>query len=74
MKIKRVAVTTGWSPANVSEGEVEDPLMQQISNVRNYIEQAKKANRMEEVASLKENLEFLKARYKEQAGRGALLK
>lgn len=67
VKIKRVAVTTGWSPANVAEsGDSEDPLVQQINNVRNYIEQAKKANRMEEVASLKENLEFLKARYREQ--------
>lgn len=68
VKIKRVAVTTGWSPAaNVAESsDSEDPLVQQINNVRNYIEQAKKANRLEEVASLKENLEFLKARYKEQ--------
>lgn len=67
VKIKRVAVTTGWSPSNVAEsGDSEDPLVQQINNVRNYIEQAKKANRMEEVASLKENLEFLKARYREQ--------
>lgn len=67
VKIKRVAVTTGWSPANVAESsDSEDPLVQQINNVRNYIEQAKMANRLDEVASLKENLEFLKARYKEQ--------
>lgn len=67
VKIKRVAVVTGWSPANVAESsDSEDPLVQQINNVRNYIEQAKKANRLEEVASLKENLELLKASYKEQ--------
>ncbi|KAJ8947892.1 hypothetical protein NQ318_010038 [Aromia moschata] len=67
--IKRVTVTTGWSPANVSEtaaAEEGDPLLEQMSIVRNYIEQARKAHRFEEVASLQENLEMLKQTYRKQ--------
>ncbi|KAK4884394.1 hypothetical protein RN001_000665 [Aquatica leii] len=70
--VKKIAVTTGWSPDNLSIENVipeisdEDPLMQQIAIVRNYIKQARSANRFEEVASLEENLEFLKKAYREQ--------
>ncbi|KAF5305774.1 hypothetical protein FQR65_LT07670 [Abscondita terminalis] len=70
--VKKIAVTTGWSPDTLSIENVmpeisdEDPLMQQIGIVRNYIKQARSANRFEEVASLEENLEFLKKAYKEQ--------
>lgn len=68
--IKKVAVTTGWSPVNVTVDEPEitsdDPLMQQINIVRNYIAQARKAHRYEEVSSLKENLKLLKQAYHKQ--------
>lgn len=64
VKVKRVAVVTGWSPANVPKQggseEVEDPLLEQINNVRNYIEQARLAGRFDEAVSLTENLEELK--------------
>lgn len=68
--IKKVAVTTGWSPDNVTEDVIpeisDDPLIQQINIVRNYIEQARKAQRFEEVASLQENLDLLKETYQMQ--------
>ncbi|KAJ8925922.1 hypothetical protein NQ315_009774 [Exocentrus adspersus] len=68
--IKKVTVTTGWSPAHVTNdravAEDEDPLLEQMSIVRNYIAQARKAQRFEEVASLQENLDMLKKMYREQ--------
>ncbi|KAJ8972347.1 hypothetical protein NQ317_008757, partial [Molorchus minor] len=68
--IKKVTVTTGWSPAHVSNetvvGEGSDPLLEQMNIVRNYIGQARKAERFDEVASLQENLEMLKKMYREQ--------
>ncbi|KAF5297120.1 hypothetical protein FQA39_LY02700 [Lamprigera yunnana] len=70
--VRKIAVTTGWSPDNISienalpEMSDDDPLMQQISIVRNYIKQARTANRFEEVASLEQNLEFLKRAYQQQ--------
>lgn len=68
--IKKVTVTTGWSPANISNDNIvveeDDPLLEQMNIVRNYIDQARKAQRFEEVASLQENLEMLKKTYKEQ--------
>lgn len=71
--VKKVAVTTGWSPANVANNLEastadggEDPLIEQINIVRNYIQQAIQANRFEEVASLRENLNMLKLMHKEQ--------
>lgn len=63
IRVKKVAVTTGWSPSNVSHEStesVEDPLIEQIQIVTNYIEQARRAHRYEEVASLEENLRMLK--------------
>lgn len=68
--IKKVTVTTGWSPANISNDNIavdeDDPLLEQMNIVRNYIDQARKAQRFEEVSSLQENLEMLKRMYKEQ--------
>ncbi|KAJ8967405.1 hypothetical protein NQ314_002912 [Rhamnusium bicolor] len=68
--IKKVTVTTGWSPANVTNEttvvEENDPLLEQMNIVRNYIDQARKAQRFEEVASLQENLQLLKKMYREQ--------
>ena len=68
--VKRVTVTTGWSPANVPSEDVseslDDPLMEQMNIVRNYIDQARKAQRFEEVASLRENLKMLKESYRKR--------
>ncbi|KAL3287243.1 hypothetical protein HHI36_001719 [Cryptolaemus montrouzieri] len=67
IEIKRVTVTTGWSPSSLeksvqSEG---DPLIDQMNIVRNYIAQAKEAQRFEEVVSLEENLRLLKEAYRQ---------
>ncbi|XP_044744832.1 rabenosyn-5 [Coccinella septempunctata] len=66
MKIKKVTVTTGWSPSSFdsSAKSEEDPLIEQINIVRDYIAQARKAQRFEEVASLEENLKMLKEAYR----------
>ncbi|XP_057653617.1 rabenosyn-5 [Diorhabda carinulata] len=68
--IKKVTVTTGWSPANVKNDvtvtEEEDPLLEQISIVTSYIKQARENQRFEEVASLQENLNMLKEMYRKQ--------
>ncbi|CAG9834425.1 unnamed protein product [Diabrotica balteata] len=66
--IKKVTVTTGWSPANVANDttvtEEADPILEQMNIVRSYIKQAREAQRFEEVASLEENLNMLKETYK----------
>lgn len=67
--IKKVMVTTGWSPAAVNDEHKdtnEDPLLEQMRIVRNYIEQARSAKRFEEVNSLQENLKMLKETYRQQ--------
>ncbi|GJQ76321.1 putative metal ion binding protein [Trypoxylus dichotomus] len=68
LSVKKVTVPTGWSP-NVVEAppeQDEDPILQQMNIVRNYIEQARKAHRYEEIVSLEENLKLLKESYKQQ--------
>nr|CAH7759468.1 unnamed protein product [Callosobruchus chinensis] len=70
LRITKVTVATGWSPANVNNErtvpEEADPLLEQMNNVRSYIDQARKAHRYEEVASLEENLKMLKEMYRKQ--------
>uniref|UniRef100_A0A1Y1NBS9 FYVE-type domain-containing protein n=1 Tax=Photinus pyralis TaxID=7054 RepID=A0A1Y1NBS9_PHOPY len=69
VSLKKIAVTTGWSPENLAVQQSvtdtpNDPLEEQIKIVQNYIEQARSANRYEEVVSLEENLKFLKEAYR----------
>lgn len=66
--VKKIVVTTGWSPANVSvtDNDDDDLLVQQMNIVRNYIEQARNAKRFEEVACLQDNLNMLKEMYRER--------
>ncbi|CAG9813811.1 unnamed protein product [Phaedon cochleariae] len=67
--IKKVAVATGWSPANVPNQDAvieDDPLLAQMNIVRGYIEQARDAQRFEEIASLRDNLNMLKEMYQQQ--------
>ncbi|XP_048344536.1 rabenosyn-5 [Sphaerodactylus townsendi] len=67
---KRVAVkkAEGWLPtASVSrQKEGVDPLLQQIDNITSFIEQAKEANRLDEVRMLQENLRQLQDEYDQQ--------
>lgn len=71
--VKKVVVTTGWNGENAvaaakfSENpDNEDPLIQQINIVREYIRQAREAQRYEEIVTLKENLSDLKQQYQLQ--------
>lgn len=68
VKIKRVAIETGWTPssANSIATSVDDPLLEQINNVEHYIKQAESAKKLEEVASLKDNLKMLRGMYRER--------
>lgn len=68
LSIKKVTVPTGWSPSvtHAPPEEDEDPILQQMNIVRNYIEQARKAHRYEEIVSLEENLKLLKESYRQQ--------
>lgn len=69
VRVQRVAVTTGWTPARLPEApsSTADPLAEQIGIVRNYIQQARQAHRFEEVASLEENLRLLERARRERA-------
>lgn len=59
----------GWLPSADSvhtRSELEDPLLQQIENIRSFIRQAREANRTDEVAMLEENLRQLQDEYDQQ--------
>lgn len=63
----RSTVSEVWSPfvtENVKE-TCEDPLLQQIGNVKGFIEQARNAMKFDEVVSLEANLRELKQVYKQ---------
>ncbi|CAH0550029.1 unnamed protein product [Brassicogethes aeneus] len=64
--IKKVTVTTGWTPTKAENESDEDPLIEQMNIVKNYIDQARQAQRFEEVVSLQENLKMLKETYMQQ--------
>lgn len=52
----------GWLPSSDTlhtHGELEDPMLQQIENIRSFLRQAKAAQRHDEVAMLEENLRQL---------------
>lgn len=54
------------TPLLIDANTEENPLIEQMQIVRNYIDQARKAHRFEEVASLEENLRMLKETYRQQ--------
>lgn len=61
----------GWTPqTNVTDVvkvvDNEDPIVQQISIIQNYIQQAKKAQKFEEVSMLEANLRELWNEYYKQ--------
>ncbi|NWI86052.1 RBNS5 protein, partial [Pitta sordida] len=58
----------GWLPtSSISrDSERADPLLQQIDNITSFIEQAKAANRIDEVHMLQENLVQLQDEYDQQ--------
>ncbi|XP_003738190.1 rabenosyn-5 [Galendromus occidentalis] len=63
-QIPTTMVAGGWTPSVESFSrteEDEDPLRQQIKNIRGFLEQARAANKMDEVEALTENLHQLEA-------------
>ncbi|XP_064422419.1 rabenosyn-5 [Latimeria chalumnae] len=64
----RVSKSGGWLPSSSLSHTREnaDPLLQQIENIRSFIQQAREANRTDEVRMLEENLRQLQDEYDEQ--------
>ncbi|XP_050730072.1 rabenosyn-5-like isoform X1 [Eriocheir sinensis] len=65
---EQIVVDTGWgadsSAHNVTE--TDDPLIQQMNIIRNYIKQAKEASRYDNIPLLEANLRELQEEYKKQ--------
>ncbi|XP_014667891.1 PREDICTED: rabenosyn-5-like [Priapulus caudatus] len=62
----------GWAPAAAAvttSGVDVDPMLQQMSIIRDYIRKAKQARRFDEVQMLQANLEELQVEYKRQQRR-----
>ncbi|NXV80410.1 RBNS5 protein, partial [Atlantisia rogersi] len=68
LKKGTVRKSEGWLPtSSISrESEIADPLLQQIDNITSFIEQAKAADRIDEVRMLQENLRQLQDEYDQQ--------
>lgn len=65
----RMTKAGGWLPSADSanaRSELEDPLLQQIENIRSFLRQAREAQRTDEVAMLEENLRQLEDEYDQQ--------
>lgn len=58
----------GWLPSSTSRlaNEPDDPLLQQINNIESFLQQARAANRTDEVAMLEENLRQLQEEFDAQ--------
>ncbi|XP_064632775.1 rabenosyn-5-like [Lineus longissimus] len=63
---------SGWIPADVNQRahSNSDPMVQQMNIIREYIKQARKANKLDEVKMLEENLQDLQKEYYKQMGHG----
>ncbi|XP_054273922.1 rabenosyn-5 [Macrosteles quadrilineatus] len=58
---KSFSVGEGWVPSEKMQNfRTDDPLIQQINIIQNYIKEARKAHRYDEVASLEANLSELR--------------
>lgn len=57
---------TGWGPETLFSDTLEDPLVQQMNNIRNYIGQARQARKYDEVRMLEKNLEELRLELQNQ--------
>ncbi|KAL4645941.1 rabenosyn-5 [Arapaima gigas] len=58
----------GWLPSSstLHTNTFQDPLLQQINNIQSFIKQARAAQRLDEVATLEENLRQLQDEYDQQ--------
>ncbi|VVC25493.1 Hypothetical protein CINCED_3A023657 [Cinara cedri] len=53
----------GWSPVTNANVNSDNPMVEQMNIIKNYIKQAKEAHRFDEVASLERNLQELNEEY-----------
>ncbi|XP_047123194.1 rabenosyn-5 isoform X1 [Hydra vulgaris] len=58
-------VDLGWGPTQVTVEKASDPILQQIENLKSYIQQAKEAKKFDEIKTLEENLRYF-LEYKSQ--------
>ncbi|KAK2142843.1 hypothetical protein LSH36_907g00018 [Paralvinella palmiformis] len=58
----------GWKPAEISAGNCDDPMIQQINIIKGYVKQARQAGKWDEVQMLEENLNELQREYWAQRG------
>nr|XP_029477486.1 rabenosyn-5-like isoform X1 [Oncorhynchus nerka] len=68
-RVPHMTKAGGWLPSSDTlhtHGELEDPMLQQIENIRSFLRQAKAAHRHDEVAMLEENLRQLQDEYDQQ--------
>uniref|UniRef100_A0A4W5LHD3 Rabenosyn, RAB effector n=1 Tax=Hucho hucho TaxID=62062 RepID=A0A4W5LHD3_9TELE len=68
-RVPRMTKAGGWLPSSDTlhtHRELEDPMLQQIENIRSFLRQAKAAQRHDEVAMLEENLRQLQDEYDQQ--------
>ncbi|KAK7082952.1 Rabenosyn-5 [Halocaridina rubra] len=65
---EEVLVDTGWGvdSSTFDVSETDDPMVQQMNIIRNFIRQARDASRYDEVATLEANLRELQEEYKKQ--------
>ncbi|XP_051509758.1 rabenosyn-5-like [Myxocyprinus asiaticus] len=65
----RMTKAGGWLPQSDTlhtRSELDDPLLQQIDNIESFLQQARSANRTDEVAMLEENLRQLQDEFDAQ--------
>lgn len=65
---EEVLVDTGWGvdSSTFEISETDDPMVQQMNIIRNFIRQAREADRYDEVATLEANLRELQEEFKKQ--------
>ncbi|XP_050424363.1 rabenosyn-5 [Adelges cooleyi] len=59
----KLTLEDGWSPVTNANVNSDNPVVEQMNIIRNYIIQAKEAYRFDEVASLEKNLQELNEEY-----------
>ncbi|KAI5729579.1 hypothetical protein M8J76_004120 [Diaphorina citri] len=62
-KENNVSLLEAWSPAGTKSVSSQDPLVQQITNIKQFIKEARMAHRYNEVASLENHLKELQEEY-----------
>ncbi|CAG2063006.1 unnamed protein product [Timema podura] len=62
----QVTLDAGWGPETAQMFDSDDPMIQQMNIIRNYIKQARTAHKYDEVSTLEQNLRELQEEYHRQ--------